>query len=140
LAKKPAIRKRVEDLLRGRAGELKRLNVNGDASAGPPLKRAQWEVFAQDRAAGAALTDAFNAAGYKGGKRGGWSRGGAVAAREPVRKRVTELQQAQAQRLADELEMSATELLDAAMQEGRFGPLAAHTWRMLGKKLARQES
>jgi hypothetical protein len=89
LAKKPDIRKRVEDLLRGRAGELKRLIAKGDAPAGQPLKRARWEVFAQNRAAGAALTDAFNAAGYKGGNRGGWSRGCAVAAREPVRKRVT---------------------------------------------------
>jgi hypothetical protein len=122
LAKKPDIQRRVEDLLRARLSIRQGLDAKTEAVAAQPLKKAQWEVFSQDLAAGVAQTDAFIAAGYKGGKSGGWSRAGAVARRECVRERVTALHAEQLRHLSEERKKEGQEKLDAAMRERRFGP------------------
>jgi hypothetical protein len=130
LAKKPLIAKRVEDLLTARL----RVQNNWDAQAAQladrPLKNARREVFSQNLAAGQAQTDAFIAAGYKGGKRGGWSRAGAVVRRKGVRERLTALHKAQLRHLGDELKKSGTETLETAMQERRFEPALQALRRM----------
>jgi hypothetical protein len=130
LAKKPPIGKRVEDLLRARLRVRNGWDAQASALAEQPLKNARREVFSQNLAAGQAQTDAFIAAGYKGGKRGGWSRAGAVARREGVKERVTALHTAQLRHLGDELKKSGTATMETATQEGRFGPALRTLERM----------